>query len=186
MVCVDALNYFLEHTFCRDELLACCDPLNHSGPFEGIPYRLGPNGWLMGHLLAYAFAGYTYGRCSHIAHANLLLCQLAWFLFEYVTYQHTYAWEQLVLYDNGTHPCAERAYYSTWIPIWQDFPYNMLGQLLGGCLYRFRHRAQTGSKGGADADSAQTQAVDEELSSSSSSSSEEDARRRRDERSEQA
>ena len=139
MVSVDAWNYAMEFTFCRDVLLACCDPFNKAGPFRSIPLKLGPNGWLMGHFLAYTFAGCTYGKWSRVAHANLVLCQIAWFAFEWVTYQHTYAWEQLVFYPNGTHPCPEEAYFSTWIPVWQDFPYNTAGQLLGAMLYRHRH-----------------------------------------------
>ena len=139
MVSVDVLNYIMEMTFCSNVLLACCNPFNKAGPFRSIPLKLGPNGWLVGHFFAYTFAGCTYGKLSHVVHANLVLCQIAWFTFEWVTYQHTYAWEQLVFYRNGTHPCPSEIYFSTWIPIWQDFPYNTAGQLLGAILYQHRN-----------------------------------------------
>lgn len=134
IICVDIWNITLEQTFCNNSLLACCDPLNWSGSFT---FALKPNGWLLGHLLAYAFAGYMYGKVSIVAHANLLLCQITWFFFEYATFLHTYELEKLLHYQNGTHPCPHRSYFSTWIPIWQDFPYNSLGQLFGCLLFKY-------------------------------------------------
>jgi len=108
------------------------------------------NGWLIGHFIAYSFAGATYGKVDLTAHLNLVICQLAWFWFEYFTYQHTYEWEQLKFYSNEplppascrnlemcerTSPCTSVPYYSTWIPIWQDYVYNTLGQVVGMAIF---------------------------------------------------
>ena len=140
LLSVDAVNYFLQWTFCSDELLACCDPLNIAA--FTLPAGLGPCGWLVGHTIAYFDAARGWAGLSVRRHANLLACQFIWFFFEMLTFSHTLEWERMVFYHgpNATselfgaghgHPCAERPYFSTWIPIWQDFPYNTAGQLLG-------------------------------------------------------
>jgi len=147
LLTVDAVNYTLELTLCPDVLLACCDPLNVA--VISLPAGLGPCGWLVGHTLAYFHAAFAWAGRGWRRHATLLACQLLWFFFEMLTFAHVLAWERLVFYDGaaGTHnvttttpslfhadaghPCASRPYFSTWIPIWQDFPYNCLGQLLG-------------------------------------------------------
>jgi len=144
---VDVWNIGLEHTFCKNELLACCDPFNWMYfDIAGFPC----NGWLVGHWIAYCFAGLTYGKTDLVAHLNLIVCQLGWFWFEYFTYFHTYEWEQDRFYSTTpvpegscrtlelcekTSPCPTLPYYSTWIPIWQDFVYNTLGQLAGLLLF---------------------------------------------------
>ena len=174
VVTVDAINYPLaEVPFCRDRLLACCDPLN--APWFALPMRLSPCGWLVGHTLAYAHAAYMWARESPAQHANLLLCQIVWFFFEMLTFTHTVEWESLVFYEGDErartrlfgaghgHPCPGRPYFSTWIPIWQDFLYNCLGQLLGyaAVVYvrRQRERATDRKKRDAeDADSVAFQA----------------------------
>lgn len=146
---VDIWNIGLEHTFCKNELLACCDPFNTIHFYvAGFPC----NTWLIGHWVAYCFAGATYGKTDLTAHLNLVLCQLVWFWFEFFTYYHTYEWEQLTYYSQKpvplascrtleicerTSPCQSEPYYSTWIPIWQDYVYNTLGQFAGMAIFIF-------------------------------------------------
>ena len=147
---VDIINATFERTICVDELLACCDPFNRIGGYIGwFPV----NGWLIGHYLAYAWAGCFYGNADPVKHFNVALGQVGWFWFEFWTYYHTYQYEQLTYYTkiNGTnelgdgvllvttsdrkHPCPELPYYSTWIPIWEDFIYNTAGQLTGLAIW---------------------------------------------------
>ena len=153
LVCVDAVNYFLKWAVCGDELLACCDPLNVAA--VTLPAKLGPCGWLLGHFIAYFDSARRWAGLSVRRHVTLCVCQLAWFGFEMLTFRHTLEWERLTFYrgPNATsplfqaghgHPCADRPYFSTWIPIWQDFAYNSAGQLLGAlCHARRRSRAVT-------------------------------------------
>ena len=49
---------------------------------------------------------------------------------------------------SGSHPCPERAYYSTWQPVPEDFVYNTLGHLAGYGYWRWsgsRRKARAGS-----------------------------------------
>ena len=147
---VDVINHGFEHTICQNELLACCDPFNKWDLWIGwFPI----NGWLLGHFFAYALAGCFYGKDDPIKQFNVALGQAAWFWFEFWTYRHTYEWEQLTYYKHSNtthelgdgvllneykkliHPCPDLAYYSTWIPIWEDFIYNSAGQALGYYLW---------------------------------------------------
>ena len=129
----------LEHTLFKDTLLACCDPL----AWVPWPSHLAPNLFLLMHFYYYERAAFTTIRdCGSeaVAHVNLAICQVVWFGLEYFTFAHTLQWEQRTLYlPDGRHPCPERPYYSTWIPIWQDFVYNTAGQLVGLLLWRRRH-----------------------------------------------
>ena len=132
MVTVDLINFSLQKTICQNVLLTCCDPFSYIQPsLLGFPC----NGWLVGHLLAYWWTGYYYGKNSLRNHSQLVICQLAWFSFEYCTFVHVWEFEQQKYYPSGTHPCPHNAYFSTWIPIWQDFVYNSIGQCLGWWLY---------------------------------------------------
>lgn len=147
MICVEAWNLLLESSMCKGILLACCDPFTYvPWPLDCIPLKLGPNVCLLLHFYHYERTAFTYTRAcgSEVtAHVNLAICQLAWFAFEYMTFVHTYSLERLTMYTpEGAHPCPERSgYYSTWIPIWQDFVYNSAGQAVGLLLHR-RRRAR--------------------------------------------
>ena len=55
-------------------------------------------------------------------------------------YQGKHASSRLFGAGEG-HPCPWRPYFSTWIPIWQDFPYNIAGQLIG-LLYVWLRQAE--------------------------------------------
>ena len=157
---VDAINYFLEWTACQDQLIACCDPFN----IVWLPQlgTLAPCMWLVGHTLAYMNAAYTYAGTSWERHANLAVAQVVWFFFEMLTFSHTYSWERITYYNNSEgagspfnflfggadgHPCPERPYFSTWIPIWQDFVYNTVGQVAGWLLFVWIMRRRRQSRG---------------------------------------
>lgn len=157
---VDIINATFERTICVDELLACCDPFNKWDVWIGwFPV----NGWLLGHFFAYAVAGCFYAKDDWIRQFNVALGQVGWFWFEFWTYYHTYEWEQLTYYKKSNttnelgdgvllntykklvHPCPDLAYYSTWIPIWEDFIYNTAGQVLGMYIWikYYKNDAQT-------------------------------------------
>ena len=158
---VDAINYTLEWTVCQDQLLACCDPFNL--PFLTELGALTPCVWLVVHTLAYMHAAYAYAGTSWERHANLAVAQLLWFFFEMLTFSHTYAWEKTTYYNSSEghpakesplvfgaaegHPCPERPYFSTWIPIWQDFVYNTVGQVAGWLLFVWIMRRRRQSRG---------------------------------------
>ena len=155
---VDAVNYFLEWTACQDQLLACCDPFNI--PWVPQLGALAPCGWLVNHSLSYALFAYTHSGTCWERHATLVVAQLVWFFFEMITFSHTYAWERITYYNMSEghpakespfvfgaaegHPCPERPYFSTWIPIWQDFVYNSVGQLAGWLLFLWMRRRRPG------------------------------------------
>ena len=46
-----------------------------------------------------------------------------------------HSYEREKYYPDGNHPCPTNAYFSTWIPIVEDFVYNSVGQALGWWLY---------------------------------------------------
>jgi len=136
-VTVHVTNHLLMATVCQDQLLACCDPCNWSWT-SYVPMCV----WLWGHFFAYMQAGYTYGRKSYSNHINLLICQVAWFYSEYYSYMSVYEKE---VKDFHSHPefgrnvkalpCDNVVYYSTWVPIWEDYIYNTLGQFAGYLLF---------------------------------------------------
>eukprot|EP00466_Bigelowiella_natans_P001242 jgi/Bigna1/76762/fgenesh1_pg.43_\ len=88
--------------------------------------------------------GYSFGKNSTKNHINLLICQLVWFYSEYYTYIGTYR-EEVERYhihpEFGRHtsalPCGNVVYYSTWVPIWEDYIYNTLGQISGYLLFAY-------------------------------------------------
>ena len=132
MLTVDVTNFALSKTICPETLLTCCDPFSNIQPMVlGFPV----NGWLLGHLIAYWWTGYYHGKNSVSRHAELVLCQVAWYCFEYFSFLHVWDYEREKYYPDGNHPCPTNAYFSTWIPIVEDFMYNSVGQALGWWLY---------------------------------------------------
>mmetsp|Transcript_37808 Transcript_37808/g.63511 ORF Transcript_37808/g.63511 Transcript_37808/m.63511 type:complete len:120 (-) Transcript_37808:89-448(-) len=90
------------------------------------------------------YSGYSFGKNSTKNHINLLIYQLVWFYSEYYTYIGTYR-EEVERYhihpEFGRHtsalPCGNVVYYSTWVPIWEDYIYNTLGQISGHLLFAY-------------------------------------------------
>lgn len=159
VVAVEAVNCTLQATICpaTTEPLACCDPMNTYfvtlaswGP-RSAATSISLNGWLFGHFVFHCYEAYTRGKSSCRAHFNQFLMGFLWYLFEFLVFLHALELEQLRFWRRGddgslVSPCPENPYFSTWIPIWQDFYCNWGGQLLGWLLYR-RFGAQQGASG---------------------------------------
>ena len=142
-----AINHFvLPLSFCSEGgLLACCDPLNRN--LMWMPWGLSPNLWLLGHTASYAFAALAYAKDDPSRHVSLVIGQIVWFGFERLTFSTTLEWERLMFYSAKGHPCPDRAYFSTWQPIPQDIPYNLMGHVIGWLAYRAQQRRRSRARG---------------------------------------